>query len=296
MDFRVYIKDDREYFIYGTNGSEPIKKDSPFAESLLDFAYLDVAACEDLFFAAEGALGKDTTALNSALDKLAGKHLYFELPRLLWQEQGVALEELQRVGHSIERWQDQIKVLLGLVLDADIPEKPAQERMVAYERRFRQSGTPQRDYFTFGPQPLAFELVDEDTFTYALHPQTIEDLIAFFLAQAVEREQRFRICKSCGRYFALTGYRNTEYCDRVYDELGRTCKQIGAISRWQREKKDDPIFVAYSREYKKRFARTRSGKVSKEDFFAWSEQARKLRGSCIAKEISLEEFRELLSR
>jgi len=310
MDFRAYIKNVREYFIYDTGGEAPTKKDFPFTESLLNFAYLSAAAYEGLFMAADTALcrlsetreDKYAAEFDATLNRLAETHIYFELLRLNWQgrvdiaQVSAIRDELMRIALSISRLQDQIKTLLDMVLNADLRERPIQERMAAYVRYFQQPGVAVRDMFRFQLQPIAFELVDEQTFTYVLHPQTIEDLLGFFLAQAVDREQPFRVCKSCGKYFALTGYRNTEYCDRVYDESDRTCKQIGAISRWQKEKRDDPIFVVYSREYKKRFARTRNGKMSKEAFTAWSEQARKLRESCIAKEITLNEFKELLGK
>ena len=34
-----------------------------------------------------------------------------------------------------------------------------------------------------------------------------------------------RTCKNCGRYFALTVHGSTEYCSRVFDARGRTCKE-----------------------------------------------------------------------
>ena len=47
---------------------------------------------------------------------------------------------------------------------------------------------------------------------------------------------------------------NHHYCDRVFDSKGRTCKDVGAIAKWTREKDTDDVFKAYRREYKKRFA------------------------------------------
>ncbi|MDY3018695.1 DUF6076 domain-containing protein [Candidatus Pseudoscillospira sp. SGI.172] len=61
-----------------------------------------------------------------------------------------------------------------------------------------------------------------------------------------------RSCKNCGKYFAITGRTNAEYCDRVFDSKGRTCKDVGAIAKWTREKDTDDVFKAYRREYKKR--------------------------------------------
>lgn len=57
-----------------------------------------------------------------------------------------------------------------------------------------------------------------------------EYIIDYFVRECVKREQRFRICKNCGKYFALTGYINTEYCNRPFDSIRRTCKEIGGAS------------------------------------------------------------------
>ena len=104
-----------------------------------------------------------------------------------------------------------------------------------------------------------------------------------------------RTCSNCGKYFAVTGRATTEYCDRVFDEKGRTCKDVGAIVQWTRSKQDDEIFKAYRREYKKRFAWIKAGRISDEDFYAWSEKAREQKKKCDKGLITLEEFQRWLS-
>lgn len=99
-----------------------------------------------------------------------------------------------------------------------------------------------------------------------------------------------RVCKNCGKYFAITGRTNAEYCDRVFDSKGRTCKDVGAIAKWTREKDTDNVFKAYRREYKKRFAWTKSGKILPEELYAWGERAREKKTECDSGKISLEEY------
>ena len=50
----------------------------------------------------------------------------------------------------------------------------------------------------------------------------VYDLIDYHLRECIKREVKMRVCKNCGRYFALTGRTNTEYCSRPFDEKGRT--------------------------------------------------------------------------
>lgn len=71
--------------------------------------------------------------------------------------------------------------------------------------------------FRFHPQPVGFELVNDEVFTESPAPNTVYDLIDYYLRACVKREIRMRVYKNCGRYFAVTGRANTEYCSRPFD-------------------------------------------------------------------------------
>ena len=75
------------------------------------------------------------------------------------------------------------------------------------------------------------------------------------------------------------------YCDTFPDENGRTCRNVGAITAWTKKRENDDVFMTYRREYKKRFARIRSGTLLPEDFYRWSEQARQKKDELEAGEI-----------
>ena len=99
-----------------------------------------------------------------------------------------------------------------------------------------------------------------------------------------------RISQISGAYVAVTGKASTEYCDRVCDSKGRTCREIGAINTWTQRKQGDEVFKEYRREYKKRFARINAGKLTKSVFYAWSEEARKKKEDCDNGTITPEDF------
>jgi hypothetical protein len=151
--------------------------------------------------------------------------------------------------------------------------------------------------YRFTPIMTRFSPVERNAFAQVLErPVSIFDIIAYFLQFCVEREQIFKQCKSCGRYFALSGYSTTEYCDRRYLDTGKTCREIGASVSYQRRVETEPAIAAYHRAYKRKFAHIRYKKITKDEFSAWSETARAKRDKCLAGEISLDDFKQWLSR
>ena len=72
----------------------------------------------------------------------------------------------------------------------------------------------------------------------------------------------------------------------------RTTARLAQLTRAERTKKqsDDPVFKAYRKEYKRRFAWIRAGRISDTDFYAWSEQAREMKKKCDRDIITLEEY------
>lgn len=141
---------------------------------------------------------------------------------------------------------------------------------------------------------MNFETVDKKTFTEVLCPKDIYDIIDFFVRECIKRELPFRVCKNCGKYFALTGYINTEYCDRPIDNTGRTCKELGALRVWEKKKAENPALKAYGKAYKKQFAWTKYGKITKEAFYEWSEKAQEKRKLYVKGKMTLEEFKDWL--
>ena len=183
--------------------------------------------------------------------------------------------------------QKQIKDLLERVLDMDASKRSVASRLYDYYKDpYHVDPRP----FEFQPLTVSFEMIDRNAYAEVLYPKSIYDLIDYYLREWVRREQKMRVCKNCGKYFAITGRTNAEYCDRVFDSKGRTCKDVGAIAKWTREKDTDDVFKAYRREYKKRFAWTKSGKILPEELYAWGERAREKKAECDSGKITLEEY------
>lgn len=86
----------------------------------------------------------------------------------------------------------------------------------------------------------------------------------------------------------------TEYCERPVPRGEQVCREIGAFKQWTKKQSDDPIFKAYRKEYKRRFAWIKAGRISGEAFYAWSEQARAQKKECDEGTIALEDFQRWL--
>lgn len=311
--FKTYIADGREYYEYAADGEQTIKKDFTFPESLMSLLYMDVWELEPITKKMDKALrtfyqSKEQTDLQPVvmgLNELAPKHVYFELLRLSWLEKLDAVgstaprdyqdllphKKISHLCSNIDTMQKQIKGLVARALDVDGEKKSVSEKMVEY---YNAEGNDTLNTFQFQPQPMSFEVVDKKVFAEVLYPNDIYDLIDFHVRECVKREVKMRVCKNCLRYFAVTRKASTEYCDRVCDSKGRTCREIGAINTWNQSKRDDEVFKEYRREYKKRFARINAGKLSKGAFYAWSEEARRKKEDCDSGLITAEEFSQWL--
>ena len=313
--FKTYIDSGREYYEY-TNAADreqTIKKDFPFPESLMSLLYMDIWELEPITKKMDKALlsfyqSKDYNELKivvAGLNELAPRHICFELLRLDWLKRLDMVDSTaprdfpdllphKKISHlcsNIDTMQKQIKGLIAQALDMDGEKKSVSEKMVAY---YNSEGSDTLNTFQFQPQAMNFEVIDRKIFAEVLYPRDIYDLIDFHVRECVKREMKMRVCKNCLRYFAVTGKASTEYCDRVCDSKGRTCREIGAINTWTQRKQGDEVFKEYRREYKKRFARINAGKLTKSAFYAWSEEARRKKEDCDNGAIPPEEFSQWL--
>lgn len=316
--FKTYIADGQEHFVYGErkiSGDVLTTKDFPFPESLLRMLYLDIWKYETLTKKIDHALLElyqtreehCAQEIMAVLDELAEVHIYFEFLRLDWKyrleqsraqnyESAIDLLPHKQIAHipsHIDQMQKQIKALIAKALDIDGEKKSVSEKMVEY---YNAAGDDTLNTFRFCPQPMSFEVIGHKTFAEVLYPKDIYDLIDYAVRECVKRETRMRVCKNCGHWFAITGRANVEYCDLTVDSKGRTCKEIGAIQTWTKSKSGDDVFKEYRREYKRRFAWIKAGKIEPSAFYIWSAEAREKKAECESGKITLEEFSEWLSR
>ena len=281
---KFYLLDGAETLECKDGNAEYVAKiaDRPFPDSLLSFVYYDVNQWEPRFHEAERSLmafyqTRDTTCLKPVqklLDDFKDGHPYFFYLWLDWSNRLkqatpdcknptklLPHKELAHVPSNLATIQQQILRLFQTVLDASITDVDFSIRVQAYEQ------APSLQKFDFQPMKISFEFVEEKQFAEVLYPQNMYDLIDFSLRECI----RQRIAM-------------------------RTCKEVGAMRQYVQSHAQDELLKIYRREYKRRFAWIRAGKISQEAFSAWSKEAQREKENCENGKISQGEFAQWLKR
>lgn len=80
-------------------------------------------------------------------------------------------------------------------------------------------------------------------------------------------------CKNCGKYFILKGMYNTKYCDRIPEGEKYTCQKLAALKKQKNKIKNNPILREYQKAYKRNYARRTNGRMDKDEFIIWVDEA-----------------------
>ena len=318
FEFKVYVKDGREFFRWKSDTpfimtTQEITKDFELSQSLLDMLDLNM----DDFYDITGRMGKEiqklyepdeehnVAFLRDSFDKLAKKHIFFEFLRIDWYERldkfvkgefkspsrSMYHKDITHIPSQLLTWQSEIKNMIEKALDVFSSDKPVQQKMAClYERQLH------TETFLFETIDTKFERINESTFTEILRPKSMRDIVDFLLRAIIRQELTFKNCRSCGRYFPNTVHGNSEYCDRIFQGTGKTCKEIGSVKVYQAKINENPEFKAYNRAYKSHFARIKYKRMTKEQFKVWSELAREMRDKVTNGEMDLEQYEDWLKR
>ena len=315
---KMYFSGKKEVFQFDSHGIKGVPstyKELPFLESLLSFLELD---CGELAPALRRVaehwshlIREDDreagTAAMAELGQLKSRHIYLELLYVRCydrvsrmgadipvseQENQQILEELRELPEQLPLYQRQVQRFFDLVLDVDQAGRDPQKQAAHY----LYDAPKDPELFVFRPIPLNFEPVEPGRCSPVLYPLHISDMIDYSLRSCVERGITVRQCKNCGRWFPQTGRVSAEYCERPVASGQQTCREAGAFQQWAKKQSDDPVFKAYRKEYKKRFAWIKASRITGEQFYAWSEQAREMKKKCDREVITLDEFKDWLGK
>ena len=314
---KMYFSEKRELFqcdASGIQGVPSVDREFPFLESLLTFLEMDCGELTPILqriadrwsrLIAEFDRDAGTEAMVE-LGQLKSRHIYLELLYVRWYDRfsrmgiygdrGSAedeqmLAELRKLPEQLLLYQKQVQRFFDLVLDVDSAGRDPQQQAA---KNYLHDSPRDPGLFRFHPIPLSFEPVEPGRCSPVLYSASIPDMIDYSLRSCVERGITVRRCKNCGRYFPQTGRVSAEYCERPVPRGQQTCREAGAFQQWTKKQSEDPVFKAYRKEYKKRFAWIKAGRISDTDFYAWSEQAREMKKECDRDVITLEEYVEWL--
>ena len=89
-------------------------------------------------------------------------------------------------------------------------------------------------------------------------------------------------CANCGRWFLQAPGATFAYCaGPAPEDPGKTCREIGASSSFRSKAENNDVWKVHQRAYKKYFARTRKGTMSKGVFEVWSRKMETLRDDAL---------------
>lgn len=306
--FKMFFQDDGEFFEYdpfGMQGAAGTEKAFPYLESLLSFLELDPENWEPLiqqtasdleqFFTTGDAAHADR--MMQTLGELGARHIYFQLLYLRYFERRATrtleprmAEELRLLPAQLKAYQKQAQLFLERILDIDQVGRAVQQNT----RGIFFFDQPRDDsLFRFEPIPVSFSIIRNGGCGEILYPNTIRDLIDFSLRECVRREIPVRRCRNCGRYFPIIGRVTAEYCSRP-SASGKLCRSTAPVRKWAESRRSDQVFQEYRREYKRRFAWIKAGKLTEEQFADWHKAAKARKKDCDREIISLDEFKEWL--
>lgn len=296
--------------VWGLQEAPSYRKHFAFLELLLSFTELDIEKITiTLRCIYDDLESLDRDRVTNAMIKwgeLAGIHSFFHVLYTKWfylhskglknieAEVACALNELRVLIEELPLYQKQIQCFFDLILDIDKAGREPSQQIMRYYYFDKPDHPGNKELFSFLLITTRFEPVNGDVCAPVLYANTVADMISFSLQACVERNITVRRCKNCGRYFAQTGRVSAEYCDRPPLDGQSSCRSMGAFQQWTLKQADDPVFKVYRREYKRRFAWIKSGRISDSQFYAWSEQAREQKKKCDDGIITVEEFRRWL--
>ncbi len=119
----------------------------------------------------------------------------------------------------------------------------------------------------------------------------LSDFVYVELMKGLQKGFTPKRCQNCGRWFLQTPGATYAYCNRpIENESDMTCRDIGAKISFSDKVKNNEIWQIHQRAYKKYFARTRKGTMTRAEFEQWAREAELLRDE------ALEEYRKALSQ
>ena len=328
----AYTDSRKEYFEIRTVDPEDSEKTRPqwhyectLGTGLADFAYEDLSWLRKHFEKvrehADGARGEDSlvhigSIFDVALFWLHKSPVFAPFAAALERLQAEpCLDEAEAMIADYERLQKEVRFLL-----ADCLETEQGENMAG---RYMQGRSRDRENYprlVYGETELMVNLINsrlpyeydnmldymaryektEDFGDYycteTLNCTKPQDLVYFLICRYLRDNVRFRVCKYCGRYFGITRNYKPEYCDRLIAGSTKTCKEAGSLKLYEKKLYEDPAIKEYKRSYKAHNARIRYGLMTREQFKAWSVEARQKRDQCLAGKLSLEDFIAWLDR
>ena len=115
-----------------------------------------------------------------------------------------------------------------------------------------------------------------------------EEQIRFELFKIIQNNFTINKCENCGKLFIPVttsknknqkGRNDQKYCNNLYLDTGKTCREIGALNKRKEKVQKSPILKEFQREYKRMHGLhyNHTKEFSEKKFKEWSKKAHKLK-------------------
>ena len=117
-----------------------------------------------------------------------------------------------------------------------------------------------------------------------LYFDRLTDFVYVELMRGLQRGFVPKRCANCGRWFLQMPGASYNYCNRPApnSEEGKTCREVGSTKSFRAKVLNNEIWAIHQRAYKKYFARTKKGTMTKPDFLTWETESERLRDAALS--------------
>ena len=108
-----------------------------------------------------------------------------------------------------------------------------------------------------------------------------------------------RKCKNCGKFFMAQNRKDELYCNNLFEDKGKTCKQLGAMSTYIQKLEENPVLALYKNMIKRKHMRVKRNSDNIDmatNFEDWKEQAKDQYEKYKNNEITDKEFEKWLNK
>ena len=113
--------------------------------------------------------------------------------------------------------------------------------------------------------------------------QTLDEMLYLEFMEMIKRGIGIKRCSLCDKYFVLADKRKRDYCDRIFGDTNRTCKQVGAKLKFNKSVEEDIYLQEFQRIYNRMYSRfyredapdsiRHTNKLSEDEFKEWVTRA-----------------------
>ena len=118
---------------------------------------------------------------------------------------------------------------------------------------------------------------------------SLEELFYVQVQGLLQSPRHVRRCKFCGCFF-LTDRSNIDYCQRIIEGETQSCSVIGPGRRYLETSAGDPALSAYTRAYKRMFARLHRGTIEQDAFDSWRSLAKENLAKARSGDVTLADY------